>query len=347
MLYAGVIMGEAPPLKHPETRRHHFAPQCWLAGFTDTGQKDGRLWVTDLKQRKQWQTSPPNAGHRRDFYRVDVPDLDPLAFEKGFGLIEASVAPVLRSLYDSPREVAVEELRELLPFIALQFVRVPAFRPWILKTADTIHHALLSKALASPTTWAREMKKAGISADEPAAAYERMVEFEKFVFNTGEYSLSVGNEWYLMRGYNAVVNAIVPELFARNWETLVSPSGSFIASDSPVSVDGPAGTVVGFKSAEVVLFPVNRYILLAGTITHIRRPLVTRTLIAQHNTFAMLRADEQLYSHEPDFCWLDEGRKHQNSWEVFSKERIEQAFKSETAQSIAFTARRGDVRWDR
>ena len=58
-----------------EPRAHHFAPQCWLAGFTDTGEKDGRLWVTDLKRRKQWPSNPRNAAHRRDFYRVSDPSV--------------------------------------------------------------------------------------------------------------------------------------------------------------------------------------------------------------------------------------------------------------------------------
>jgi hypothetical protein len=46
----------------PEPRRHHYVPRCWLAGFTDTGENDARLWVTDLRRRKQWNTSPGNAG---------------------------------------------------------------------------------------------------------------------------------------------------------------------------------------------------------------------------------------------------------------------------------------------
>ena len=53
------------PTTGPVPRAHHFAPQCWLSGFTETGQKAGRLWVTDLKMRKQWPSSPLNAGHRR------------------------------------------------------------------------------------------------------------------------------------------------------------------------------------------------------------------------------------------------------------------------------------------
>jgi hypothetical protein len=45
--------------KGPEPRAHHFVPQCWLAGFTETGERNGRLWVTDLKKRKQWQSILP------------------------------------------------------------------------------------------------------------------------------------------------------------------------------------------------------------------------------------------------------------------------------------------------
>ena len=42
-------------LLRPETlqaRAHHFAPECWLAGFTETGEKDGLLYFTDLRRTK-------------------------------------------------------------------------------------------------------------------------------------------------------------------------------------------------------------------------------------------------------------------------------------------------------
>jgi hypothetical protein len=45
-------------VKEPEPRRHQYVPRCWLAGFTETGDKDCKLWVTGLCRRKQWQTSP-------------------------------------------------------------------------------------------------------------------------------------------------------------------------------------------------------------------------------------------------------------------------------------------------
>lgn len=312
------VLEQAIPAKHPEARKQHFNPKCWLAGFTDTGQQDGRLWVTDLKRRKQWPTSPPNAGHRRDFYRVSAPGLSPLVFEKAFGEIETAAAPVFRSLYDRPRAPTREELECLLLFIAVQYVRVPAFRPWVLKIADSIHRSRVAKALKSPTSWARALKKAGIPADDPAAAYNRMLEFEQ----RGEYSLSAENEWYLMRGFDLAVDCVTPALRARYWGSTLSPSGSFIGSDTPVAMDGPKGQLAGFESADIVLFPVNRHVLLYGTKMAATPPAVNRKLVARYNTFAMLTAGEHLYSHVPDFCWLDEEGKCQTDWALFSKEKV-------------------------
>jgi hypothetical protein len=74
----------------PEARAHYFTPQCWLAGFRKSGEKDGRLWVTDLRRRKQWVSNPQKSGHRRDFYRISDAQTDPVAFEKAFGKIETA-----------------------------------------------------------------------------------------------------------------------------------------------------------------------------------------------------------------------------------------------------------------
>src|SRR5580698_8692610 len=113
---------------HPEPRRHHYVPQCWLAGFTETGQNDGRLWVTDFSRQTQWPTTPPNAGHRRDFYRLGDPAPDPTVVERFFAELEGITAPILRSLDRERRGPNEDELDLLLQFMAFQFVRVPSFR---------------------------------------------------------------------------------------------------------------------------------------------------------------------------------------------------------------------------
>lgn len=310
------------PMKAPEPRAHHYSPQCWLAGFTETGQKDGRLWVTDLNRRKQWSSSPPNAGHRRDFYRVSDPKLDPVAFEKAFGTIETVVAPLLKSLYEDRRGPTSEELEGLLYFAAIQYVRVPAFRPVVLRIADSLHRSWISKALKSPASWAKALKEASIPLDSPGADYNEMQQFQRKVIDRGEYTLSAENEWYLVRGFKAAVDAIIPSLSARYWRTVLSKSGNLIGSDNPVVMDGDRNRMIGFKSADVVLIQLNRFALLFGTNLPVKLPTFDRNFIASLNTFAMLTAQEHLYSHSPDVCWLDETGVYQTDWKLFSREKV-------------------------
>jgi hypothetical protein len=248
--------------------------------------------------------------------------LDPVIIENAFSALEGVIAPTLKSLYKHPRVPNVEELKKLLYFAAFQYVRVPAFRPAVLKIADSIHRSWMAGALKTPVSWEKALKRAGISAENPGAAYQDMLNFEREVIKTGQYSLSAENEWYLLRGFKVVEGAILPSFSARFWATLVSESGNFIGSDNPVVMDGRRGEMMGFKSAEVVIFPVNRHILLYGTNAPVAVGGVNRKLIARHNTFTMLTADEQLYSHVPDFCWLDETCKYQTDWKLFSKEKL-------------------------
>src|SRR4051794_2465165 len=108
-----------PPRKS-EARAHHFVPQCWLSGFMENADKNGRLWVTDLKKRKQWSSSPANVGHRRDFYRVSEPSLDPTVVETALSKMESAIAPVLRDLDRERRRPTIDELEDLLAFMAIQ-----------------------------------------------------------------------------------------------------------------------------------------------------------------------------------------------------------------------------------
>jgi hypothetical protein len=301
-----------------EPRAHHFAPQCWLSGFTDTGEKDGRLWVTDLKRRKHWLSNPQNAGHRRDFYRVSDPAFkDPVAFEKVFSRIEDSIAPLFKDLDKQPRGPHRHEWESLFAYIATQWMRVPAFRPTLLRIADGIHRRFFAEALKSPESWAARLKKLGIAADAPGADYHKMVEFERDHL----YELSAEPEWFLYRGFKAI-EGIVSCLAQRYWRASVSSSGSFIGSDDPVAMDGPKGQDIGFKSAEVVAFPVSRHVFVYGTNSRVKPVTTTRKRIAAHNTLTMLTADEQVYSHVPDFCWLDETGAFKTDWKQFSKEKF-------------------------
>ena len=299
-----------------EPRRHHYVPQCWLAGFTDTGEKDGQLWVTDLTRRKQWQASPNTAGHIRDFYRLSDEQFDPVMVEKAFAKIEAEVAPILRILDREQRAPGMEEFSTLLPFIALQWARVPSFRPMVFKVLDEVTREKLAVDLESKETWKRALKRAGMSEDSPGAAYESMMEF----YRDGRFSLNVQTEWYIQQAFYAA-ERILPTLRSRSWRVAISPSGSFIGSDNPVVLDGPKGEMRGFKNAEIITYALSRHIVLYSMLLRESAPFVNRKYIAHLNRLLLLRS-EQVFSTVSDFCWLDENNKYQTDWTLFSKEKI-------------------------
>jgi Protein of unknown function (DUF4238) len=244
--------------------------------------------------------------------------MDPTGAEKLFSKIEDTVAPILKRLDEELRGPREDELDHLLLFMAIQWIRVPAFRPTILAIADSFHRSKISEALQSPESWTRMLIEAGISPDDPAADYERAREFQR----SGEYSLSAETEWYLMRGLQGV-ETIIARLKDRHWGVCISRRGSFIASDNPVAMDGPRDCKIGFKTAEIITYPVSRHVLLYGTNIPVRTPLVSQMFIAHKNTFAMLTADEQVYSTVSDFCWLDLEKAYKTDWRQFSKRHYE------------------------
>lgn len=297
-----------------EARAHHYVPQCWLTGFTESAQKDGRLWQTDLDAHRQWPTSPLNAGHQRDFYRLSDPRKDPLAIETKLSEIEGSIAPILQRLDQERRLPDADELGSLIVFMAIQWIRVPAFRPILFDFTDSFLQANMEEALATPESWERALRAAQIPAGTEGSDYQRAREF----FQSRDYSLNLENDWYLKSGFTAAIN-VMESLEKRYWGIAVSDAGDFIASDNPVVMDGPAGERMGFENAGVVIYPVSRHLVLYGTRTPTSIPPMEPADVARHNTFMMMTASRYIYSHRPDFPWLDAEGKIQTDGHLFSK----------------------------
>lgn len=272
------------------------------------------LYVFDLTRKKSWQGKPVEVGHRRDFNRVEDPSVsDPMAIEKIFSRIESKVAPLLRTLFSQKRGPRNrEELGLLVEFMAIQWIRVPAFRALV---ARTFRAKMFEEVLSTPERWEAALKKLGTSPDRVDVDYSGMVE----AISSPEITFNAEPGFYLQQGAN-VLQDIGDSLKKMRWGWLVSDRGQFIGSDSPIAFDGEEGKPIGFGNADIITYPVNRYLLLYGTQVPIPPPDVTTNLIARYNTFAMLNADEQVYSHRPDFHWLNSQNKGQNDWSLFSRE---------------------------
>ncbi len=295
-------------------RAHHYVPKCWLAGFTESGEKDGRFWQTDINTGNQWPSNPLNAGHQRDFYRISDSRKDPLLIEGKLAEIEGAIAPILQLLDKERRLPNEDELGSLIVFMAIQWIRVPAFRPFLFDFTNFYMRANLSDALRSEESWERTLLLAGIPADTEGSDYQKMRKF----FQSGEFSLNVGNDWYLKEGFTAAIT-VIESLEKRHWGVAISDAGDFIASDNPVVMDGAPRQTMGFENAGVVIYPVSRHLVLYGTRIPVVIPPMTANDVARHNTFMMFTASSYVYSHRPDFGWLDTDGNYQTGRRLFSK----------------------------
>ena len=155
---------------HKEARAHHYVPQCWLLGFTETGEKDGMLYVTDLKRKKQWRCKPSEVGHRRDFNRVDDPSVsDPNAIETIFAEVESSVATAKSVfLFDVQGSVAKSTFAGLPWLLYLRSwckrpIHFWPFDGWEVPDGKSV------VAEVYPALWMRRFERDGRGGDEHAA----------------------------------------------------------------------------------------------------------------------------------------------------------------------------------
>jgi hypothetical protein len=272
-------------------------------------------WVTDFSRQRQWPTTQANAGHQRDFYRTRMTD-DPVVVEKIYSDLESKICPILKALDRERREPNRDELDALLQFMAIQKSRVPAFRAAGLKIFEAFAHKEMAELLRTPETWLAELERLDIPSDIPGVDYASMKAFAK----ARVYRFVPETDWYIELGFDEAEN-VVSELRKRRWTTSFSPQGRFIASDDPVAMDGPKGKQITFATATAIFYPVSRHVFLHGTSVPISPP-DTFKFIAHLNTLMLLTADRQVYSHMPDFSWLDEKRGHQTDWQLFVKERF-------------------------
>ena len=266
-------------------RGHHYVAQCWLAGFTDSGQKDSRLWQTDVNAHRQWPASPLKAGRQRDFNRLSDPSKDPLVVETKLSEIEGTIAPILQRLDQARRQPDQDELSSLIVFMAIQFIRVPAFRPILHGIADSFLRSELAEALATPESWEQTLRAAEIPAGAEGSDYQRMREF----FESGDYYLTLENDWYLKSGFTAA-NDVMESLEKRHGRLRSATKGTSSLRTIPWSWTGLREKEWGLRTQQWCSIPSAGILCSMGTRTPTRDPVMRSADVARHNTFMMMTA---------------------------------------------------------
>ena len=204
-------------------RRHHYVPQFYLAAFSDSGRKDGRLSVLDQRKLKQWPSTPSNCAFERDLYDVaDSIPRNPGAVERVFSTLETRFATVVRSVIEKRVLPTGEDLNALMNFVALTAVRVPAVRRQVEALSDAFLKHELRQRIARPEGW--EPFRGAIDAANSSATKVTEQEFRQFL-DGNDYTIGLGQTEYIQMMV-AGVDAILDTLVHRYWTVLSVVDGA-------------------------------------------------------------------------------------------------------------------------
>ncbi len=305
-----------------QPRKHHYVPQFYLAGFTDNRTPDGRLYVLNTVERRQWPSAPKEAGHIRDFHRVNLgANVDPMAVEKKLSYVEGKQSVVLKKIV---QEKALplgdnEAMADLMLFVALMAVRTPRFRRKNAAFVDEAEKARLREAFA--TEEGRESFRRAIADTKAMLSPIKRTALEKLLnddpdlsktreyFNANEFTVSYGQTWHVQMMLRSTIG-LLPCLSSRYWSLWIAQPNApdLVCSDSPVALawakaaQGPWPPGFGLKNT-VVTVPLDKRMALVGTF----EPLPAKRTFGMSEVAAMNAATcseaEQVFSAQEDFVW--------------------------------------------
>jgi hypothetical protein len=251
----------------PVARLHHYIPQWYLSGFTDTGTAEGYITVHDIVEDRDFRTRPRGVGGERDFNRVEVEGLSPDVLEQAWSDFETPASQAVSRIVDAGNLDNRDDLTYLLNLVALLAVRNPRFRNQMNQFLDRIARVMGQQIVASEERFNSLMVQAradGVDIPEDIS----YVQIRDFI-DRNEYDIIIPREQNIQQELG-VVGTVIDLLHRRNW-SLFTPANSeshFVSCDHPVvlswrdpNMRGPIG--YGLTNTEVT-FPINKKYLIVG-----------------------------------------------------------------------------------
>jgi len=305
-----------------EPRQHHILPEFYLAGFTDTGTRDGMLHVFDYRRGKRYRAKPRQVARERDFYRVYEPGYHPNVIENDFAALESELAPALRRVLKDRIVNGPEELGRLLSLVALIHARNLKGRERLSLAMEHTMRERLETGDVSEAEWQQLVEseiRAGVDPSDLPSYQEagRLVK-EGIWSPTAPKVLQVG---LIAQTQQLILDALIPH----HWSLAVTASsdkGGFICSDSPLSWSAVEPWEPGFTTDEPldnpsvhVMFPLSKgaALITRNYDRHKKRRYsyeATDKVIAWVNSRThMFSYSGTLYSASEDFLLLQKGNK--------------------------------------
>lgn len=291
-------------------RRHHFVPQAYLAGFTDTGTKNGQMYVMEAETRRSFRTSPKNIAVEKDFNRIDV-DGYPLDYiENTLSPLEGSAVQAISRISDSTKFPSDTDYSAILHLMALLFIRNPKLRKSFNRSREHETRILSDLLVSSEATFNYQMAKARESGEDipENVSYEEMRRFIK----SGAYEIEFHPQSNLKVELN-ILETTVHRLHERSWSLLLASTGTpdFICSDHPVTLvhKSHRNTPIGLATRNTVLFfPLTRRLGFYGVFEEKLKPVIEAPTkkIAILNDAVASNAMKHIYSAKNEFVvWID------------------------------------------
>ncbi len=330
-----------------EPRQHHVIPAFYLAGFTDTGTKDGRLHVFDYTRKRRYSLKPEKVARERDFYRIFKPGLDGYAVEKDLlSRLETELAPVLRRVSES-NMASPEELGGLLSLAAMVYVRGRRGLERVYLGVEDQMRSGLADGTLTPEAW-KEVRELHELAGEEDPEMTQIIyeEARRRSREDDAWSPVAPRDYVLARIdelYNRVRDALIPDTREDHiWSLAVAVpgAGEFVASDSPLNWMPALPWEQGYVKVEglddldegrrldnpdlTITFPVNKKLALItrpsdrGSERRHFHYKARAELVAWVNTRTQLASLGTLYSASEDFGLLRAGNQVGRSTDHFA-----------------------------
>ena len=323
-------------------RRHHVIPQLYLAGFTDSGKKDGLLYAHDLRQLKTWRDKPANVAFVKDFYRIDTPGIDADAIEKSFWEIESQAARVLKKIIELDRLPARrKDYGILMQFMAQLVMRRPSVRgnltqttEKLLRMVDQMHASFPDDQLRAKFDRLREQ-----NPDMPEVDLDAFREFVK----SDEYTIEFSQNFHINNLMTTLLpvayETIAPLLALRHWVLWVAEDGAghFITSDRPVLLTWNVEVPPFYENSPgfglentLVIFPISKKHVIYGKFDGPRGAVIPAYAeqVALINRMMSQSVVRFIYSTDENFAWQEEDSRIGDRREMFQAIREYQAKKA-------------------
>lgn len=281
------------------SKKHHFIPAFYLAGFTDGEDRNSPFWCAGKDGKKIFQTKPDNACMENDYYTL-TESSDPMTVEKEYANLEAGIANSLRYIKENnwmPRSIDEAFLHI---FAATLYLRVPEFRNSMATPIKRVQDIMLD--MWSKITLANARNGADVS-DEDFLNAVRMVSNR----STDAISPSVSKDLLIDIELRMLYDTAT-SLALRRWFLFSVPECErceFITSDNPfVLLPGkthPKMYGLLTRGTEVVI-PLHKRAVLFGTFEEgkVYPPVEPKELVAEVNELVHRGCNRWVYSSRKD-----------------------------------------------